>query len=144
MIGTGSVERGQQFTKEYVTTAIALVDCMDQKAGGQTCLADPGAAQRYDILAPGHESERVVEGHDFLGIELGLPIEGKSLKDPGFRNVSLSESQLPQLLTFNPILLFDDVGQQACVGKALVAGQLEIIIPMSKQLAQVQVLELCS
>jgi hypothetical protein len=32
------------------------------------------------------------------------------------------------------------VGQQACVGKALVAGQLEIIIPMSKQLAQVQVL----
>ena len=48
------------------------------------------------------------------------------------------------LLTFNPILLFDDVGQQACVGKALVAGRLEIIIPMSKQLAQVQVLELCS
>jgi hypothetical protein len=33
MIGTGSVELGQQFTKEHVTAAIALVDCMDQKAG---------------------------------------------------------------------------------------------------------------
>ena len=56
MIRTGSVEVGEQFGKEHVTTAIALVDCMDQKAGGQTALADPSAAQLYDVLALGHES----------------------------------------------------------------------------------------
>jgi hypothetical protein len=144
MIGTGSVELGEQFAKEHVTAAIALVDCMDQKAGSQTGLADPGAAQPYNILALGHESQRVVECYDFFGIELGLPIEGKSLNDPRFCNVGLSESELAQLLTFNPILLFDDVAQQAPVGKVLIAGQLEIIVPMSEQLAQVQVLELCS
>ena len=44
MIGTGLVELGQQFAKEHVPAAIALVDGMDQKACSQTGLADPGAA----------------------------------------------------------------------------------------------------
>src|SRR3974377_850767 len=144
MIRTGSVELGQQFGKEHVTAAIALVDGMDQKACGQTALADPGAAQPSDVLALSHESQRIVERHDFFGIELGLPIEGKGLNNPGFRNVGLSEPEFSEPLTFDPVELFDDVGEQASVRKALVAGQLEVIVPMGKQLAQVQVLELCS
>ncbi len=58
--------------------------------------------------------------------------------------MGLSEPEFSEALTFNAVLLFDDVGEQASVRKALVAGQLEIIVPMSKQFAQVQVLELCS
>src|SRR6516225_8616629 len=103
MIGTGSVELGQQFGKEHVTAAIALVDCMDQKTGSQTGLADPSAAQPYDILALGHESQRVVEGHDFFLIELGLPIEGEGLNDPGFRNVSFAEPQFSEAFTFSAV-----------------------------------------
>jgi hypothetical protein len=58
--------------------------------------------------------------------------------------MGLSEPQFSKVLTFNAVLLFDDVGEQAPVRKALIAGQLEIIVPMSKQFPQVQVLELCS
>jgi hypothetical protein len=58
--------------------------------------------------------------------------------------VGLSEPQFSEALTFNAVELFDDVGEQASVRKALVARKLQIIVPMSEQFAQVQVLELCS
>ena len=53
-------------------------------------------------------SQRVVEGHDLFLIKLGLLAEGKSLNDPGFRNVGLSEPEFSEALTFNTVFLFDD------------------------------------
>jgi hypothetical protein len=58
--------------------------------------------------------------------------------------MGLSEPEFSEALTFNPVLLFHDVGKQAPVRKTLIAGQLEIIVPMGEQFSQVQVLELFS
>ena len=44
--------------------------------------------------------------------------------------MGLSEPQFSEALTFNAVKLFDDVGEQASVRKALVAGKLQIIVPM--------------
>ena len=46
--------------------------------------------------------------------------------------MGLSEPEFSEALTFNPVLLFDNVGQQAPVRKTLIAGQFQIIVPMGK------------
>jgi hypothetical protein len=53
----------------------------------------------------------------------------------GSGNVGLSEPEFSDALTFGAVLFFDHVGEQASVRKALFAGELEIIVPMSKQFA---------
>ena len=50
MIGDGAVEFGDQVGKEHVAAAVALVDGVDEKAGGQAGLAAAGGAQPDQVL----------------------------------------------------------------------------------------------
>ena len=141
VIGHRAVELGDEVGKEHVATAMALVDGVDEKAGGQAGLAAAGGAQPEQVLALVHVAQGVVEGHDFLFVELGLPLEGKGLDDQRVGNTGAFEPELTSVLAFDAAFFFQHVGEQPRVREASFGGQLEILIPMDQKSAQAQILQ---
>ena len=141
MIPNRTVEFGNEFGKEHVTATVTLVNGVDEKAGGQTRFAATGDAQPEDILLLVHVDQAVVEGHDFLLAEIGLPLEGIRFDGQGIRDLGAFEAQPAGVLAFEAAFFLQDVGKQTGMGEVGVGGLLEIFIPMSCQSAQVQKLQ---
>ena len=90
---------------------VTLIDGVNEKAGGQSGFAASGSAQPDNILRVLHVAHGIVEGHDFLPVELRLPVEGKGFDDQGFGNAGLPESEATGVFTPDPVFLIDEVVQ---------------------------------
>src|SRR5258706_8905773 len=92
VIGHRLVEFVDQLGKKDVTAAVALIDGMNEEAGGQAGLTASGGSQPDDVLVLFHVAQRVVEGEDSLLIEFGLTLEGIGFDDQKLRNVGAPEA----------------------------------------------------
>src|SRR6266540_3853616 len=133
VIGDGLEELGDQFGEEDVAAAVALVDGVNQKAGGQAGLAAAGAAQPDDVLVVGQETLGVVESHDLFLVELGLLFKRVGFDNQPLGEAGLGQAELACVLPLEFALFGHDVFQEPAVGKILLRGQLEIVIPVGEQ-----------
>ena len=95
---------------------------MNEETGRQAGLATATDPEPDEVLVVLHVVQGVVESHDPLFIELGLPLEGIGLDDQAFGQVGVLEPELTGILAFAFIFLFEQVGQEASVGEVLVGG----------------------
>ena len=117
VIGDGLVEFAHQFGKEDVTTAVTVVDSVNEEAGGESGLAASSGPQPDDVFGVVHVAYGVVEGHDLLLVELGLALEGKGFDDEGFCNAGLLEAEPTCVFAFDAVFFINDVAQEPVVGK---------------------------
>lgn len=141
VIGDRSVEIVDEFSEQDVSAAVTLIDGVNEKTGGQSGFAASGSAHPDDVLRVLHVAHGIVEAHDFLPVELRLPVKGKGFDDQGFGNARLLESEATGVFTPDPVFLIDEVLQKSGVGKVLLRGHFEIIIPVFAESFQTKILQ---
>ena len=105
--------------KKDVASALALIDGVNEEAGGQAGLSATGAAQPDDVLVVLHVAQRVIEGEELLLMELGLTGEGIGFQQQELWNGGAAQAQLPRSLALELAFLLDQVGEQRAVRKSL-------------------------
>ena len=132
VVGGRTVELGDDVGKQDVVGAVALVDGMEQKAGGQAGLANACPSEPDDVLVVFDVAQGVVEGHYFLLVELGLAIEGKGFNDPRFGDAGAFAPELARVFLLEAVFFLHHVGEQVPVGEVALGGQSEIVVPMGE------------
>src|ERR1700680_4558027 len=130
VVGHGAIELGDEVGKEDVAGAVALLNGVDEKAGGQASLATASGAQPDDVLAVLQVARGVVESHDLFFVELGLALEGKGLDDQRFGDAGALEPELTGMLALEAAFFFQHMGEEPGMGEASFGGRFEIVIPV--------------
>lgn len=142
VIGQGLKQLVDQFGEGDETATVAVIDGVDEEAGGQSGLATAGATQPEDVLMGGHEAQRIVYRQELFLVEFGLPSKRVGLDDQRFGNGRLAQTVLTGVFTLGLVFVFYDMAQEVIVGEVLLGGQPQILVPVGQESLQAQVLEL--
>ncbi|MBF8294380.1 MAG: hypothetical protein HW389_925, partial [Bacteroidetes bacterium] len=105
VIGDRGIEFGHQVGEADEAAGVALVDRVDQKAGGEATFPTARGAKPNHVLLLVQVAEGIVERHDLLLVQLGLALEGEGLDDQGLRDARAAQPQLAGILPLDPVFL---------------------------------------
>src|SRR5262249_40430621 len=87
--------------------AVAILESFEQEGGGQSGLADPGGADKHEILLLGDEVE-VCALADGGGVNAGLHVEGEGLQGPALGQAGPVDAVGEAALAHESLLLSQD------------------------------------